>query len=124
MGHGQEEGENTAAVGQNCGDIMGGGHKEQEGRALLVKEAFLPETEETLEADGRRESDAQRNEKKVVEEEIESKNVLEEIPPYKTEENNQNVWVEAKREDLGRILVASRDIQPWEQVACHKVELL
>ena len=123
MGHGQEEGENTAAVGQNCGDIMGGGHKEQEGRALLVKEAFLPETEETLEAEGRRESDAQRNEKKVCEE-IESKNVLEEIPPYKTEENNQNVWVEAKREDLGRILVASRDIQPWEQVACHKVELL
>ena len=123
MGHGQEEGENTAAVGQNCGDIMGGGHKEQEGRALLVKEAFLAETEETLEAEGRRESDAQRHEKKVGEE-IESKNVLEEIPPYKTEENNQNVWEEAKREDLGRILVASRDIQPWEQVACHKVELL
>ena len=90
---------------------------------MLVKEAFLPETEETLEAEGRRESDAQRNEKKVGEE-IESKNVLEEIPPYKTEENNHNVWVEAKREDLGRILVASRDIQPWEQVACHKVELL
>ena len=119
MGHGQEEGENTAAVGQNCGDIMGGGHKEQEGRALLVKEAFLAETE--TEAEGRRESDAQRHEKKVCGE-IESKNVLEEIPPYKTEENNQNVWVEAKREDLGRILVASRDIQPWEQVACRKVE--
>ena len=116
MGHGQEEGENTAAVGQNCGDIMGGGHEEQEGRASLVKEAFLAETEETLEAEGRRESDAQRHEKKVGEE-IESKNVLEEIPPYKTEENNQNVWEEAKREDLGRILVASRDIQPWEQVA-------
>ena len=90
---------------------------------MLVKETFLPETEETLEGEGRRVSDAQRHEKKVGEE-IESKNVLEEIPPYKTEENNQNVWEEAKREDLGRILVASRDIQPWEQVACHKVELL
>ena len=32
------------------------------------------------------------------------------------DKDKKNLWIESKSKDLGRILVASRDILPWEQV--------
>ena len=67
-----------------------------------------------------READSNRkqecSEKKV---EIERKNDFDEISPDKVE--SENLCEEAEREDLGRILVASRDILTWQQVT---IELL
>ena len=80
----------------------------------MRKEAFLPETKEALEIVGRREANTHRKEEcleKKVDQEIERKNDLQE------KMGGQNLWEEAEREDLGRILVAFRDINPWEQVA-------
>ena len=61
--------------------------------------------------------------------EIQRKNDLDKISPVKVE--SEPLWEEAEREDLGRILVASRDILPWEQVTtvtnnnyCGSVEFL
>ena len=92
--------------------------KEGGGSELLGKEEVLPQAKEALEIVGRREAEADRNEKcfkKQVDQEIQGKNDVDEISPDKVE--SENVWVESEREDLGRVLVASRDILPWEQVA-------
>ena len=32
------------------------------------------------------------------------------------DKDKKNLWIESESKDLGRILVASRDILPWEQV--------
>jgi len=70
-----------------------------------------------LEIVGRGEAEADRKEKcfeKQADQEIQRKNDFDEISPDKVK--SENLWVESEREDLGRVLVASRDILPWEQV--------
>ena len=92
--------------------------KEGGGSELLGKEEVLPQAKEALEIVGRREAEADRNEKcfkKQVDQEIQGKNDVDEISPDKVE--SENVWEESEREGLGRVLVASRHILPWEQVA-------
>lgn len=106
--------------------------REEDGTDLLEKEEVLPQIKEALAIEGRREADAEKKqecfEKKL---EIQRKNDFDKISPVKVE--SEPLWEEAEREDLGRILVASRDILPWEQVTtvtitnenyCGSVEFL
>ena len=93
---------------------MGVGEQKEEGaNDLLGKEEFLGIV-------GRREDNVRRKEEcfeKKVDQEIQKKNDFDKISADKMENRSENVWEESEREDLGRILLASRDIHPWEQVS-------
>ena len=82
---------------------MGGGHEEGNG------EEFLPEATEKL--------DVKTIEQVVCKEEVDDtvrgKNNSEQIS---LDKDKKNLWRESESKGLGRILVASRDILPWEQV--------
>ena len=51
--------------------------------------------------------------KEEVDDTVRGKNDSGQISLYK---DKKNLWIESESKDLGRILVASRDILPWEQV--------
>ena len=51
--------------------------------------------------------------KDEVDDTVRGKNNSEQIS---LDKDKKNLWLESESEDLGRILVASRDILPWEQV--------
>ena len=51
--------------------------------------------------------------KEEVDDTVRGKNNSEQIS---LDKDKMNLWLESESKDLGRILVASRDILPWEQV--------
>ena len=51
--------------------------------------------------------------KEEVDDTVRRKNDSEQIS---LDKDKKNLWRESESKDLGRILVASRDILPWEQV--------
>ena len=51
--------------------------------------------------------------KEEVDDTVGGKNDFQQIS---LDKDKKNLWIESESKDLGRILVASRDILPWEQV--------
>ena len=51
--------------------------------------------------------------KEEVDDTVRGKNDFQQIS---LDNDKKNLWIESESKDLGRILVASRDILPWEQV--------
>ena len=82
---------------------MGGGHKDGNG------EEFLPEATEKLDVKTLEQVVC----KQQVDDTVRGKNDSEQIS---LDKDKKNLWIESESKDLGRILVASRVILPWEQV--------